>query len=456
MRTSGRWWPRLSSAGVLAVLAVATFAGLRPTPPEAVAARGAAPAPPASSDVAAPIAGPILAPYAARQVIASSGAVAYVLAGGALTLEDIPVPALVAYQRAATAIDAADSRCHLDWELLAALGKVVSDHGRTNGSAFDELGVSRPAVLGQRLTGRHRTQRVIDTDRGALDRDSRFDRAVGPMLLLPAVWSTVAVDGDSDGKRNPQDIDDAALGAAVFLCAGPGDFRNASHVREEVKRYHPGADYAKHVLGVRGAYRDAGTLVSNISVLAREEGVSTADLDALATTPTLTGDEVFHPGPPTWSPGTSDGPSTSPSTSPSSSPTPTPTSTPTPTTTPSDSGEPTPSTDPSPSSSDDPSSTVSPSESPTVEPTETATPTDEPGVDPDEPTGGNGFAGIRRDRHTGAGPGVLAATPSPAVQSRRLASPEWWETARRGLTATPTTGTTGRSRPCSRPRPAGW
>jgi hypothetical protein len=383
MRTSGRWWPRLSSAGVLAVLALATFAGLRPTPPQAVAARGAAPAAPTSSDVAAPIAGAILAPYTARQVTASSGAVAYALTGGALTLEDIPVPALVAYQRAATAIDAADSRCHLDWELLAALGKVVSDHGRTNGSAFDELGVSRPAVLGQRLTGRHGTPRVIDTDRGALDRDSRFDRAVGPMLLLPAVWSTVAVDGDSDGKRNPQDIDDAALGAAVFLCAGPGDFRNASHVREEVKRYHPGADYAKHVLEARGAYRDAGTLVSTISVLAREEGVTGSVLDPLAPSPTLSGDEVFHPGPPTWSPGTSDGPSTGPPPTSTS----TPTSTATPTTIPSDPGEPTSSTDPSPSSSGEPTSTVSPSESPSVVPTETATQTDEPGVDPAEPSG---------------------------------------------------------------------
>jgi hypothetical protein len=188
------------------------------------------------------------------------------------------------------------------------------------------------------------------------------------MLLLPAVWSTVAVDGDSDGKRNPQDIDDAALGAAVFLCAGPGDFRNASHVREEVKRYHPGADYAKHVLGVRGAYREAGTLVSNISVLAREEGVTTPVLDPLAPSPTPSGDGVFHPGPPTWSPGPSDGPSTGPAPTSTS----TPTSTPTPTTTPDDSGEPT--------------STVSPSDSPTVVPTETATPTDEPGADPAEST----------------------------------------------------------------------
>jgi hypothetical protein len=99
---------------------------------------------------------------------------------------------------------------------------VLTDHGRAHGSELDSEGVARPAVIGQRLSGRHGTPRVADTDAGLLDRDSKLDRAVGPMLLLPAVWSVVRVDADSGRTAQPQDVEDAALGAAVLLCAGPG------------------------------------------------------------------------------------------------------------------------------------------------------------------------------------------------------------------------------------------
>ena len=300
MQNTGYWWSRLSATGVLAVLAASAVIGLRPAPDVALASRATAPVA-EPLEVAAPVPGAILAPYAARQAVASRGDVAYALVGGALTLADIPSPALAAYQRAATVINTADDKCHLDWALVAALGKVLSDHGRADGSELDDQGVARPAVVGRRLTGRHGTQRVDDSDAGVLDRDPRFDRAVGPLQLLPAVWSVVGVDGDSNGRRNPQDVDDAALSAAVFLCAGPGDLRNASQRRSEIKRFHPGADYAKSVLGVRAAYLDAQALPTAVSVLVREEGVSVlpdpvaaaADSDDQA----FSAGSSFEPGP---------------------------------------------------------------------------------------------------------------------------------------------------------------
>ena len=43
------------------------------------------------------------------------------------------------------------------------------------------------------------------------------------MQFLPSTWAAVAVDGDDDGVRDVQDIDDAALGSAVYLCADDGD-----------------------------------------------------------------------------------------------------------------------------------------------------------------------------------------------------------------------------------------
>src|SRR5262249_42089880 len=42
----------------------------------------------------------------------------------------IPAVALTAYERAAAVINAADRTCHMPWQLIAAIGRVESDHGR--------------------------------------------------------------------------------------------------------------------------------------------------------------------------------------------------------------------------------------------------------------------------------------------------------------------------------------
>ena len=72
-----------------------------------------------------------------------------------------------------------------------------------------------------RRQARHRE--IRDTDAGQYDQDSRYDRAVGPMQFIPSTWAIVGVDADNDGQRNPQDIYDAALASAVYLCSGPDD-----------------------------------------------------------------------------------------------------------------------------------------------------------------------------------------------------------------------------------------
>jgi membrane-bound lytic murein transglycosylase B len=418
MRTAGPWWPRVSIAAVLAVLAVAMIAGLRPTPGVAIALRASAPASTSVPAASVTTPGALLAPVAAGRTIASRGDVAYALAGSALTIEDIPVRALSAYQRAATVIDRADGDCHLDWQLLASLGKVLTDHGRVDGAQLDEEGVPRPRVVGQRLTGRHGTQRIPDSDAGLLDGDPHVDRAVGPMMLLPAVWSVVNVDGDSDGRRNPQDVDDAALGAAVFLCSGEGDLRNPANRRSEIKRYHAGSDYTRSVLGVRTAYLDAEA-VTTVSVLAREEGVAVAPAPGVPTSePT---DQVFSAGSqfdPALGATTPPQPTTAPS--PTSAPSPTgapgPSASPTPSGDPSPSGNPSPSGDPSPSGSPSPSGDPSPtgSPSPTVDPSGCASPSDAAGTT-DGPTECPGPSGSPSPTPSAAATGGGARTTGLAV-----------------------------------------
>ncbi|MGI9156212.1 MAG: lytic transglycosylase domain-containing protein, partial [Marmoricola sp.] len=180
-------------------------------------------------------------------------------------MSDIPGVALQAYQRAAGVIDASDKACHLPWTVLAAIGRVESDHGRFGSSALSNAGVSTPAVYGVPLDGRKHVQTIADTDGGSLDQDPMWDRAVGPMQFLPSTWSVVAVDGDGDGRRDPQDINDAALGAAVYLCAGDQDLATPAGQRAAVHRYNHSAAYVDLVLGIAQSYERNDPAIRTLS-----------------------------------------------------------------------------------------------------------------------------------------------------------------------------------------------
>ena len=166
----------------------------------------------------------------------------------------IPSAALAAYQRAEAVINTADDTCNLPWQLVAAIGRVESDHGRSGGSSLDDEGVATPGIVGPRLNGRAGVQEVSDTDAGLLDGDERFDRAVGPMQFIPSTWSVVGVDADNDGQRNPQDIDDAALASAVYLCSGQDDLSTEAGQRASVVRYNHSRPYVDLVLSIMTAY----------------------------------------------------------------------------------------------------------------------------------------------------------------------------------------------------------
>jgi hypothetical protein len=166
----------------------------------------------------------------------------------------IPAVALAAYQRAATVINAADGTCHMPWQLVAAIGRVESDHGRADGNRLTDQGIARPGIYGPALNGKHGTVKIRDTDAGQYDHDSRFDRAVGPMQFIPSTWSIVGVDADNDGKRDPQDIYDASLGTAVYLCSGPDDLATDAGQRASVFRYNHSQKYVDLVLAIEHAY----------------------------------------------------------------------------------------------------------------------------------------------------------------------------------------------------------
>jgi soluble lytic murein transglycosylase-like protein len=100
-----------------------------------------------------------------------------------------------------------------DWYILAAVGKVESDHG---------------ANLGPSSAG-----------------------AMGPMQFLPSTWETSGVDGNGDGVANIMDPEDAVPAAARYLKDGgaPRDWYRALYT------YNHADWYVKKVLAVSEGYR---------------------------------------------------------------------------------------------------------------------------------------------------------------------------------------------------------
>jgi Transglycosylase SLT domain len=170
---------------------------------------------------------------------------------------EIPAPALRAYKTAELIMKSSAPGCGLDWEILAGIGRVESDHGRFGGAVVATDGTSSPQIYGVPLNGVGDVAAIRDSDGGALDGDTVWDRAVGPMQFLPTTWDVVGVDADGDGVKNPHDLDDAALAAAVYLCAGDVDLRDRAQLREALLRYNPSTEYVDLVLSYIEAYRNS-------------------------------------------------------------------------------------------------------------------------------------------------------------------------------------------------------
>jgi hypothetical protein len=165
----------------------------------------------------------------------------------------IPGIALLAYENAASHLAEAKPTCGLDWSLLAAIGRIESGHA--HGGRVDASGRTLEPILGPALDGGPGVAAITDTDGGALDGDTRWDRAVGPMQFIPSTWSSYAADGNGDGVRDPHNIFDAAVATGRLLCAGDGDLRDPEQRVRAVYRYNHSDSYVATVLVWADAYR---------------------------------------------------------------------------------------------------------------------------------------------------------------------------------------------------------
>jgi hypothetical protein len=180
----------------------------------------------------------LLFPLLVVALVAAAFAVAKAAEAGPsqAALADIPAEYLALYQQAAKTCPG------MSWALVAAIGKVETNHGRS------EL----PGVAsGANSAG-----------------------AMGPMQFMPGTWAALGIDANADGLRNVYDPPDAVYGAVRYLCANGGG--DPARLRNAIWNYNHAGWYVEKVLAQMQAYLAAGTL-----------GASPASVDELLRNPNL-------------------------------------------------------------------------------------------------------------------------------------------------------------------------
>jgi hypothetical protein len=173
--------------------------------------------------------------------------------GGTGTTEaGIPATVLDAYKKAETALREAKPGCNLPWQLLAAIGRVES--GQARGGQVRADGTTIKPILGPQLDG-NGFALIKDTDDGAYDGNSSYDQAVGPMQFIPSTWAWAGRDGSGDGKKDPNNIYDAALAAGHYLCRNSWDLSQQDDLDRAILSYNQSREYLNLVMRWLEYYR---------------------------------------------------------------------------------------------------------------------------------------------------------------------------------------------------------
>lgn len=252
-RAAGRVWPTLALVVGLAGLGAWFALGALQAPdPKAYLAPPPADAAPAVAADTESLQQRESAPPRDRAAQGNSDLVDAAWAERTADATGIPLRVLRAYAGAELALTAEAPGCGIRWSTVAALGRIESSHGTHAGSAVGDDGLTRPGIFGIDLTG-EASARIGDTDGGLWDGKADIDRAVGPMQFIPATWETWGADGNGDGSRDPQHIDDAALAAARYLCHH-GDLRTADDWRTAIFAYNHLDSYVDAVARAANEY----------------------------------------------------------------------------------------------------------------------------------------------------------------------------------------------------------
>ena len=150
-------------------------------------------------------------------------------AASAIGRRDIPPQLVGVYHSAARTCPG------LTWTVLAAIGRIESDHGRSSA-----LGV---------------------------DHGTNAAGAGGPMQFLASTWQQFGVDGNHDGRADRYDVTDAIYGAARYLCAKGGGRPSTLHAA--IYAYNHSASYVAAVLRQAASYAAAYDAQASSSTVGR-------------------------------------------------------------------------------------------------------------------------------------------------------------------------------------------
>ena len=164
---------------------------------------------------------------------------------------DIPRMVLDAYQRAALAVQG--HGCALQWWGLAGIGRVESDHGRDGNAHLAANGDLLPPIVGVPLNGQDGTALIPAPGGGDA-------RAEGPMQFIPSTWAQWGADGNGDGVKDPNNIYDATLAAARYLCATSPALSATAGLDAAYFSYNHSQAYVDEVMGFARAYEVADAI----------------------------------------------------------------------------------------------------------------------------------------------------------------------------------------------------
>lgn len=167
---------------------------------------------------------------------------------------NVPQRALESYANAHAMMAAAHPNCRITWVTLAAIAAVESKHGKFEGRTLLPDGRPSAPIIGPTLDGSPGVKAIADTDNGLLDGDKVWDHAVGPFQFIPSTWAKWRADGNGDGITDPQNIDDASLAAAQYLCAENRNLSTGDGWLRAILSYNDSLDYAQEVYGFAQSY----------------------------------------------------------------------------------------------------------------------------------------------------------------------------------------------------------
>lgn len=118
---------------------------------------------------------------------------------------------------------------------------------RSDFSALYQAAASRFGIDWQILNAVH----LVETGGSGNTSKTSYAGARGPMQFMPATFASYAVDGDGDGVKNIDDVDDAVFTAAHYLAKN----KAVTDIRGALYRYNHSYSYVERVLYLAGSLR---------------------------------------------------------------------------------------------------------------------------------------------------------------------------------------------------------